>query len=224
MINTLLRKLIFILPLMLVFSCSKQEKISQPSCGFVQNIYGERISWKKTDRLKMFMSSSVPEELRPSIYRAAATWNKEIGHNLINISEEITDSTETQSRDNKNVIYFLNEWGSDNVSEQGRTSVYWIGDQIQEADIRINASDFSYYDQNYQSLIGSFELKKTNKVVTEGYSFEALVLHEMGHLLGLKHQDSGDPSKTVMSTKLSAYNNRVQLTKAEQDSIGCEYK
>jgi Matrixin len=224
MMNALFKTLILTLPLMLVFSCSKNEKVSQPSCGFVQNIYGERISWKQADPFKLYISSSVPEELRPPIYRAAATWNKEIGYNLIEISEENTQLEDNKSRDNKNVIYFLNEWSSDNISEQARTSVYWIGDQIQEADIRINASDFSYYDQNYQNLVGSFGLKKINKEVTEGYSFEALVLHEMGHLLGLKHQDTGDPSKTVMSTKLSAYNNRVQLTKQEQDSIGCEYK
>lgn len=193
---------------------------SQNDCGFVQNIYGQRISWKNNSPVRVTIHSSVPAELRQAIYRAAATWDAQAGRRIIELSEDSTQLSAGPSRDGKNGIYFLTEWESDRQSEQGRTSVYWAGDQIQEADIRINASDFSYYDQTPQQLIGSYALQGTGQTVSEGYSFEALVLHEMGHLLGLKHREG----TTVMATQLAAFTDRVQLAAEDQSSIACEYK
>lgn len=194
---------------------------SQNDCGFVQNIYGQRISWKNSGAIRLFIHDSVPTELRPAIYRAAATWEKEVGFKIFDITEDSTQlgpSHIAPSRDQKNAIYFLSEWESDRTSEQGRTSVYWVGDQIQEADIRINAFDFSYYDQDPQHLIGGS--KKSNRLVSDGYSFEALILHEMGHFLGLKHREDG----SVMATHLASNSNRTQLAAVDLESISCEYK
>lgn len=194
---------------------------AQNDCGFVQNIYGQRISWKSQDTIKLIIHNSVPVELRAAAIRAAATWERQIGRKVFEISEDSTLLTGSPSRDRKNGIYFLSEWESDRKSEQGRTSVYWAGDQIQEADIRINAADFSYYDLNPQQLIGSYNLKKSSgKSSSDGYSFEALILHEMGHMLGLKHRDGS----TVMATHLAAFSDRTQLASVDQESIKCEYK
>ena len=206
----------FVLVASLLSSCAPKP---QNDCGFVQNIYGQRISWKK-DLITLYVHSSVPTEMRSAIHRAAATWNQQIGRQVFQISEDSSQLGSRPSRDNKNAIYFLSEWESDRVSEQGRTSVYWAGDQIQEADIRINAADFSYYNQNPQLLIGSYNLKKTGQQVSDGYSFEALLLHEMGHFLGLKHQDGS----SVMATRLAAYTDRVQLAATDINAVSCEYK
>lgn len=199
-------------------SCSPKP---QNDCGFVQNVYGQRIAWKTGTAVKVYIAANVPTELRPAIYRAAATWDDQVGHKVIEIVEDSSQVGSVPSRDNKNAIYFLADWESDRSSEQGRTSVYWAGDQIQEADIRINAYNFSYYDQNPQVLVGSAALKKSGQTARDGYSFEALVLHEMGHLLGLKHRD-GIPS--VMATHLAAFTDRVALGAVDQSSITCEYK
>jgi hypothetical protein len=199
----------------------------QNDCGFVQNIYGERVSWKskKARAIKLYIHSSVPKELRPAVYRAAQTWETQAGHKIFEISEDSTQLSATPSRDQKNAIYFLSEWESDRPSEQGRTSIFWTGDEIQEADIRINASNFSYYDQNPQQLIGSYGAARNianAKVAAtgDGYSFEALLLHEMGHFLGLKHREGS----TVMATHLAAFTNRTQLAVEDAEAISCEYK
>jgi hypothetical protein len=195
---------------------------AQNDCGFVQNIYGQRISWKTKSSINLSVHNSVPVELRSAILRAAATWEKQIGRKVFEISEDSTQLGDSPSRDQKNGIYFLSDWESDRSSEQGRTSVYWVGDQIQEADIRINAANFSYYDQNPQLLIGSFDLKKNGgRSSSDGYSFEALMLHEMGHMLGLKHREEGS---TVMASHLAAFSERTQLSAADQQSVSCEYK
>lgn len=199
-------------------ACSPKE---QDNCGFVQNIYGQRISWKTKKTVKLTIHSSLPAELRPAIYRAAATWEIQAGRKVFEISEDSSKLNAEPARDQKNAIYFQSKWESDRSSEQGRTSVYWAGDEIQEADIRINAADFSYYDKNTSVLVGSFARVTTAEKATTGYSFEALVLHEMGHLLGLKHREDVG---TVMATHLAAFNNRTQLAATDQRAVSCEYK
>jgi len=191
-------------------------------CGFVQNVYGQRISWKSNMPIKLVINQSVPTELRPAIYRAAATWEKNIGRKVFEISEEINGSAKP-ARDRKNGIYFLTEWESDRKSEQGRTSVYWAGDEIQEADIRINWADFNYYDQDAKQIVKSLDTNGMVSAMSDsaGYNFEALVLHEMGHFLGLKHRENGG---TVMATYLSAYTDRVTLADVDRESVQCEYK
>ena len=192
----------------------------QKDCGFVQNIYGQRIAWKLRQPVRIYVDTSVPKELRPALYRAAKTWEDQAGRRLFEFIEDSTDLSRTPSRDSKNAIYFLSNWESDRTSEQGRTSVYWAGDQIQEADIRINGADFGYYDQDTQSLVGSATLRQQGLTPRDGYSFEALLLHELGHFLGLKHREGGS---TVMATHLAAYTNRTQLSQTDQESIRCEY-
>lgn len=186
----------------------------------MQNIYGQRIAWKTKSTIKIYIHESVPAELRPALQRAAATWEQQVGHKLFEFSEDSSQLSGTPSRDQKNAIYFLADWESDRSSEQGRTSVYWAGDQIQEADIRINGSNFSYYDQDVQVLVGSLDSKKQGKIVRDGYSFEALLLHELGHFLGLKHREG---SSTVMATQLAAYTDRTQLASVDQEAVMCEY-
>lgn len=220
---TRLRKTQFILAALflilgLVSACSPTP---QKDCGFVQNIYGQRIAWKTQSPVKVYIHSSVPASLRPALFRAAATWENQIGHKVFEFSEDSSEISSTPSRDKKNVIYFLSQWESDRSSEQGRTSVYWAGDQIQEADIRINGADFSYYDQDTQVLVGSASLQAQGRAARDGYSFEALLLHEMGHMLGLKHRDG---VATVMATHLAAFTDRTQLSSSDQDDITCEYK
>lgn len=189
-------------------------------CGFVQNIYGQRISWKTKSAIPLHIDDSVPIELRPAIYRAAKTWENYIGRQIFDISENSTNSSGSQGQSNKNSIYFLKKWESDKVSEQGRTNVIWAGDEIQKADIRINAANFRYYNLSPLELKDSLGTQ-TDLAKADGYSFEALILHEMGHFLGLKHrEDQG----TVMATHLGAFVNRTQLAISDQSSIACEYK
>jgi hypothetical protein len=213
-------RLLLILGSMTALYLSACSPTPQKDCGFVQNIYGQRIAWKNHAPVKLYIDSSVPTELRPALFRAAATWERQVGRKLFEFSEDSSQISSTPSRDQKNAIYFLANWESDRTSEQGRTSVYWAGDQIQEADIRINGSDFSYYDQDNQVLVGSFGLKSQGKLVSVGYSFEALMLHELGHFLGLKHRDG---SSTVMAVYLAANTDRTHLASVDQDSVMCEY-
>lgn len=207
-----------ILSLLTVFSSCTPKP--QTACGFVQNIYGQRISWKSKAPIKLYISNTVPEKLRPAIYRAAATWEAQAGKKVFNIIDNNLSIVSEPQKDQKNVIYFLPNWDVVTTAEQGRTSVYWSGDQIQEADIRVNAADFSFYDLNPKDLVGSFRVQNVEGHTKDGFNFEALILHEMGHLLGLKHQDFN----SVMVTHLNAFSDRTQLSEADKTAVKCEYK
>lgn len=202
-------------------SCAPKE---QSDCGFVQNVYGQRISWKQKRPVAVEISATVPADLKSAIYRAAASWEKKAGRKVFEITEENLQQLDADNsvprRDKKNGIYFLSNWESDKKSEQGRTSVYWAGDEIQEADIRINAADFAYYNENSQVLTRGTGTTSSSQKSSAGYSFEALILHEMGHFLGLKHrEDQG----SVMATYLSANTNRTQVADVDSQNVQCEY-
>lgn len=210
MIQTSYRTLLLVIALVSMTACAPKQ---QDSCGFVQNVYGERISWKGEIPIQIHLHSSIPKEMYPGVYAAAKTWEKNAGRKLFEILEEdalsaqgVSLSSAGVKKDGINVITFENEWDANKQSEQARTSLYWKGDQIQEADIKVNAKMFSFYIQS----------------PTAGYqvNFEALMLHELGHVLGLKHNDTGS---SAMATYLPSNTDRTQLGSADKVDLKCEY-
>lgn len=186
-----------------IMSCSQQP---QDSCGFVQNSHGERISWKRSLPVRLHLHESVKEDYRGAFRAAADKWNDRAGKKIIEIPEETVAGPPTASRDGANVIYFSSTWEEGKETEQGRTSVYWVGDQIREADIKINSQNFKYYWQ-----------KTPEKPAV---NIEALAVHEMGHVLGLKHKDGNE---TVMHTHLANNTDRTHIGEADMSSLKCEY-
>lgn len=179
---------------------------AQDDCGFVQNVYGERISWKGSIPVVMKIHSSVPDAYIPSIVAAAESWNRTAGKTIIKINTTKDTGALNPRKDGENIIYVLDTWEANKASEQARTSVYWVGDVIQEADIRINAKNFTYYTSENGNH--------------SGVSIEALVLHELGHVLGLKHKDT---SGSVMATYLANGVDRTTVAKTDSASLQCEY-
>jgi predicted Zn-dependent protease len=190
-------------------------------CGFVQNVYGQRISWKSKEPIELILTNQIPAQLRPAIYRAVKTWEDRIGEKVFNVTEDFTRASGLPTKDGKSAIYFLSSWEADRTSEQGRTSIYWAADQIMEADIRINAQDFSFYDKETNELVGPGGIVHA---VTDShgdrYNFEALILHELGHLLGLKHSTGGG---SVMVTHLGSGADRITPSEADSKNVKCVY-
>lgn len=178
----------------------------EAECGFVQNVYGERISWKGQTPIRIALHESVPTEFYPAIESAFKDWETATGRPLFQIVTYGLKGPLNPRQDGVNVVYWLNTWETGRETEQARTMVYWVGDQIREADIRINAKNFSYY----------IDKAKTSRDV----HLESLLVHELGHVLGLKHKDS---SGSVMATYLASQTNRANIPKTDVESIRCEY-
>lgn len=199
--TTVLRFYVIAFACIALMSCAKPHR--EADCGFVQNVYGERVSWKQAGQVRLFLHNSIPAEFEASIRKAAQTWNQALGRTLLVIEANRVGGS--PARDNANVIYYLSTWEADRSSEQARTSLYWTGDMIQEADIRINAQNYTFY---------------ATTQTAGAVSMEALILHELGHVLGLKHNDA---SPSVMATYLKSNQDRTQLQQTDSTSLRCEY-
>lgn len=182
------------------------QRSSQESCGFVQNVYGERISWKGQLPIRLSVHESVPTEFYPNIEEAIKGWETSTGRQIFEVVRWGSRGPALPRQDGDNVIYMLDSWEEAKKTEQARTSVYWVGDQIREADIRLNGKDFAFYSN---AAAAGREVHMTS-----------LVIHELGHVLGLKHEDQGG---SVMATYLASNTVRSAISDSDMNSVRCEY-
>lgn len=186
-------------------ACGPKYK-DQPSCGFLQNVYGERVSWKADAPVDIFVHQSVPAPMISALESAIKTWEDRAGRPLFRIRSTNVGGALSPKQDGVNMIYWMSTWEANKASEQARTSVYWVGDQIKETDIRINAKDFEPY---LDVPVGS-----------KGVHLESLLIHELGHVLGLKHRDN---EMSVMDTFLTGNTLRTELSANDEANLKCEY-
>lgn len=177
----------------------------EEDCNFVMSSEIQRVSWKDKTPIKLYISSEVPIELRESVRIAASKWNLQIGKEALLIYE--SDNTPTDAvKDGINIISWETAWNPNKPSEQARTTITWRGDTISEADILVNAKNHQY---------SAFGERDPNKI-----DFTALMVHELGHVLGLQHV-TGEPS--VMAPTLALNEPRINIQQVDADSLKCEY-
>ena len=110
------------------------------------------------------------------------------------------------SQDGVNVIYWLSNWGTQPSNQQANTTIYWVNNNVTEADVRVNAQNFTFSDSSTTS--------------PANVDVQSLLLHELGHILGLKHDDS---TPSVMATYLQTGTQRRTLLSSDLSHIQCEY-
>ncbi|MCC6277729.1 MAG: matrixin family metalloprotease [Oligoflexia bacterium] len=199
-----MKRTLFLLAAVILFvqgGCSKKPP-AQDACGFVLNSEAQRVSWKNETPILVYVDSTVPSQFHNSIQKAIETWNRAVGRNILQIAGIITDTSASQN--GRNVISWHTTWDQQYAKQQANTNIYWVDNKINEADIVINADNYSY---STNPMPGSVH-------------FESLVLHELGHLLGLDHKPS---APTVMLKSLEYNYERTQLSSSDISGIKCEY-
>lgn len=184
---------------------------SEKDCHFVQNSLDQRVSWTERVPVTLTIHQSVPLQFHNSLREAANWWNQKANREIISISPGIVGGPIEPLQDGRSVIYFMDTWESDaeHLLEQGRTSIYWRGDQIIEADVRFNGFRFGRFFSVSQPVPGS-QIDMTS-----------LAIHEFGHVLGLSHIED---DSSVMKKYLAAGENRLLAAgKIEADALACEY-
>lgn len=162
--------------------------------------------------IKYRLHESVPPEAYASIQEAADLWNRMSAQPVIEIvSVEYLGKPST--RDQVPVVYWMHEWEEDRYLEQARTTVRWVQDQLVDADIKVNAKNFSFFFHDQARESGSVD-------------FVGLMVHEFGHALGFAHNSVAE---SVMFYQLRRgqerrkANNGLVFHTTDISSYQCEY-
>lgn len=180
----------------------------QTSCNFVQNPEQQRVSWKTRLPVKLYLHNSVPVGAYASLDKAVAEYNAKLGQGreIFRIVARGVDGAAEPRKDGNSMIYWMNTWDPNKPTEQARTTIYWTGVQIFESDIRINAKNFSYYFGDAETF--------------NNLDLTSLVVHELGHALGLAHNSSNG---SVMNFSLDEGQDRRKLSNVDVANLSCEY-
>ncbi|MCB0377687.1 MAG: matrixin family metalloprotease [Bdellovibrionales bacterium] len=217
----MIRKLIASSILFLMFAITTgcgQQLPPEESCNFVTNSLNRRVSWYRMP-IQFYVDDSLSNEQYDAVLKATEIWNSHFNGSVFQIigrtgqlPEPELDGQGRVIPDGYNGIYMVKpELFSNSLArdEQGKTSLSFRSDFIYEADILLDASENFYIgDQTLSSSSGKVELI-------------SLLVHEMGHALGLDHIEG--PGNPVMQSKLRYGEVRHDITAAELDSLACEY-
>ena len=179
----------------------------QESCSFVQNPEQQRVSWKGRLPIKLFVHNSVPTEVYTAIDRAVAEYNTTFGREIFHIVAKGADGELSPKKEGTSMIYWFKTWDVNKPTEQARTTIYWSGVQIFEADIRINAMNFDFNVDDTAATFANLDL-------------QSLLVHELGHGLGLAHNAANG---SVMNFSLNEGQDRRKLGAVDVSSLHCEY-
>jgi predicted Zn-dependent protease len=189
-----------------MISCSQQDQppAAEPACGFVQNAYGQRITLKDAPApLKLYFDANFPTQYYADVQTAIAAWETVIGHKVFDLQPNPLPAS-SPAQDGVSIIYWMTSWDESLDMQQANTTIYWEGNVINEADIKIDASYYSISDVPGPTTV----------------DMQSLVLHELGHALGMKHDDA---DQSVMATYLNNDFERRTLYSADVDHIQCAY-
>ncbi len=116
---------------------------AETDCGFIQNAYGQRVSWKKNIPIVLQIHKSYPPEYTDALKSAAHHWEEAAGMTLFRFEDADISLGSATSKDTLNVVYWQSDWAESQKNLQALTNLYWKGNQIYEADIAV---DHKYYN------------------------------------------------------------------------------
>ena len=187
----------YLILLLFIFACTTPKAADKVCGNFIKNTNsGEEVYWHKLP-VKYSIDPSVPKEYIPSIEKSMEVWNKVLG---VKAFEPSTDSVLT--------IYFFPKWDEDRKIEQARTTVGWYNSIPEKAIIKVNAEFFKFSIK---------DVPEENTV-----DFQSLMIHELGHSLGLSHVPM--ETMSVMNPSLFLQLLRRKLYPIDIQSITCRYK
>ncbi len=213
-----IRTLLTLLSLSMILGACAEQPPAEESCNFVMNSNQRRVSWALMP-IRFYADTSISDEQFFAIKEAMKVWNDEFNRpvfELVGLTQQLPaplfHSDGRVVADGYNGIYVMpaeNFENSRTKNEQARTSISFRGDYIYESDILIDASEKFYYENQ--------EIRSSTQMV----HFKSLIVHELGHALGLEHIDEDE---SVMNPKLQFGQYRTTISERDFESLACEYQ
>jgi len=172
----------------------------------VQNPDQQRLSWNNHLPVLLYIHNSVPTQAYGSIDRAVQEFNSHFNREIFRVAARGVGGDLAPKKDGYSTIYWFNTWDQKKSNEQARTTIQWVGAEIFEADMRINAVNFSYYFGTGETF--------------SGLDLESLLVHELGHVLGQEHSVT---TGSVMYFSLGQGQVRRKLNDQDLANLKCEY-
>lgn len=204
-----LRLLISVAIALLLSACGKPRNAESPSIsskpctGFAKTPKGQDLTWGAQFPVVMKAHQSVPKKFLPAIEGAMKTWNQALGFQAFALSKSLSVEKQNLKNTESEIIWHTN-WSNKSPNLQGQTSLNWLKASIVEADIHINAVHF---------------LLSLNPSPDE-VDAESLILHELGHVLGLNHHSE---PQSVMLEGLKLGETRRTLSEDDKTTVQCHY-
>lgn len=174
------------------------------------------LRWSSSDLpIKVYISNSYEINVQNAIISAMNTWNSAIGfdvfeHEIVNNIYDY-DSIEAFLNDNLTSVSFPSRWPAQTVDfVLASTSLKRVGNRIIKGDIMFNVTNPKYEF--------SASLPLNDKV-----DIESVVLHELGHLLGLNHVDTAEDHYSVMHKSIGKNQTKRVLSEKDIENILKKY-
>lgn len=198
--------------ILLLSACGPQEENTEPetACYFQQNKYNQRVSWSRLP-VRLHAESSLSLDQVEALKTAIEIWNQkfksEMNGKTAFVFAGTISGTELLMNDGINLVSLAKTWERD-PSEQAETVLHWSKTVIQDADVRIN---------------GLKPLSNSAIVNSDELDIVALLVHELGHVLGLGEIQVDAYSAMSPYLGVGAQNNRRTIGAVEVDALRCEY-
>jgi len=206
--NSLIISIAYLALALTTFACGAGERqsISEVPAGMGEvNRFGFNYSpihsasgWQQV--LSFVVADNAPPQIAEAAMAAAETWNEAVGREILRFSgRQVAPSYSTlyePLNDNITMIYFETEWAERTQKpDYTLATAIWensVADRsaIQRADIILNAANYQYQD--------AYRAPLDDSRVYDVVDSQTVILHEMGHILGLDHVPTTTDADSVM--------------------------
>lgn len=179
--------------------------------------YHSSNGWQK--KIELYVDVEANDDIVQATLNAIDKWNDAAGREIIKYQGREEDSSVTSLyaplNDQRTVLYTVSNWRAATAKDKAVLgTTVWEDDVSDEqtivrGDILLNTEEYLYQDASKEAT----DPTRTNDVVDA----ETVVIHEIGHLLGLNHVDFDLDPDSVMHTHATIGPNQYQRVLSESD-------